>query len=197
MFSENPVVMGRSIIGHCQIRPIIPHIFAPSWHVNFIYQFIVSNILYFIPPFDTSFLTHSLSPSSTLHPFPFLSSHSSAGWMSGVVRMEQKNSSLWEENIFDDGPYEVGDEGQLDPDLVPVPANSYLGESIITWHSIHHHPYHSILAPSCDSVSLKNSGVFRMMYTRFQDARHINRLLLIHFRSGWLFVLYLVQILFV
>ncbi len=48
------------------------------------------------------------------------------------MRIEQKNSSLWEENIFDDGPYEVGDEGQLDPDLVPVPANSYLGESIIT-----------------------------------------------------------------
>uniref|UniRef100_A0A671SNI1 Integrin alpha-6-like n=1 Tax=Sinocyclocheilus anshuiensis TaxID=1608454 RepID=A0A671SNI1_9TELE len=48
----------------------------------------------------------------------------------GVVRMEQKNSSLWDENIFDDGPYEVGDEGQLDPDLVPVPANSYLGFSL-------------------------------------------------------------------
>ncbi|KAL1282268.1 hypothetical protein QQF64_001071 [Cirrhinus molitorella] len=48
----------------------------------------------------------------------------------GVVRMEQKNSSLWEENIFDDGPYEVGDEGRLDPDLVPVPANSYLGFSL-------------------------------------------------------------------
>uniref|UniRef100_A0A671T2Y0 Integrin alpha-6-like n=1 Tax=Sinocyclocheilus anshuiensis TaxID=1608454 RepID=A0A671T2Y0_9TELE len=48
----------------------------------------------------------------------------------GVVRMEQKNSSLWEENIFDDGPYEVGDESRLDPDLVPVPANSYLGFSL-------------------------------------------------------------------
>ncbi|XP_059408403.1 integrin alpha-6-like isoform X1 [Carassius carassius] len=48
----------------------------------------------------------------------------------GVVRIEQKNSSLWEENIFDDGPYEVGDEDQLDPDLVPVPANSYLGFSL-------------------------------------------------------------------
>ncbi len=151
-------------------------IFAPSRHVNFIYQFIASDILYFIPPFETSFLTfllhlftHSLSPSSTLHPFPFFFTHSSAGWMSGVVRMEQKNSSLWDENIFDDGPYEAGDEGRLDPDLVPVPANSYLGESIITWHSIHH-PYHSILAPSCDSVSLKNSGVFRRMYKRFQHS---------------------------
>ncbi|XP_050971643.1 integrin alpha-6b [Labeo rohita] len=48
----------------------------------------------------------------------------------GVVRMEQKNSSLWEDNIFDDGPYEVGDEDQLDPELVPVPANSYLGFSL-------------------------------------------------------------------
>uniref|UniRef100_A0A8C2IAL2 Integrin, alpha 6b n=1 Tax=Cyprinus carpio TaxID=7962 RepID=A0A8C2IAL2_CYPCA len=48
----------------------------------------------------------------------------------GVVRIEQKNSSLWERNIFDDGPYEVGDESRLDPDLVPVPANSYLGFSL-------------------------------------------------------------------
>ncbi|XP_056110348.1 integrin alpha-6b isoform X1 [Rhinichthys klamathensis goyatoka] len=48
----------------------------------------------------------------------------------GVVRMEQKNSSLWDENIFDDGPYEVGDESRLDPELVPVPANSYLGFSL-------------------------------------------------------------------
>uniref|UniRef100_A0A8C2B361 Integrin, alpha 6b n=1 Tax=Cyprinus carpio TaxID=7962 RepID=A0A8C2B361_CYPCA len=48
----------------------------------------------------------------------------------GLVRMEQKNSSLWEMNVFDDGPYEVGDENRLDPELVPVPANSYLGFSL-------------------------------------------------------------------
>uniref|UniRef100_A0A672NG36 Integrin alpha-6-like n=1 Tax=Sinocyclocheilus grahami TaxID=75366 RepID=A0A672NG36_SINGR len=42
----------------------------------------------------------------------------------GVVRMEQKNSSLWEETSFDDGPYEVGDESRLDF------ANSYLGFSL-------------------------------------------------------------------
>lgn len=30
--------------------------------------------------------------------------------------------------MYDDGPYEVGDEHLSDPDLVPVPANSYLGE---------------------------------------------------------------------
>lgn len=29
--------------------------------------------------------------------------------------------------IFDDGPYEVGDENSRDENLVPVPANSYLG----------------------------------------------------------------------
>ena len=29
--------------------------------------------------------------------------------------------------FYDDGPFEVGDENLLDPDLVPVPANSYLG----------------------------------------------------------------------
>lgn len=62
--------------------------------------------------------------------------------MSGIVRLEQKNTSLFEKDIFDDGPYEVGDENRLDADLVPVPANSYLGESIITFHSIQHsqHP---------------------------------------------------------
>ncbi|XP_051745804.1 integrin alpha-6b isoform X2 [Ctenopharyngodon idella] len=48
----------------------------------------------------------------------------------GVVRMEQNNNSLWDQNIFDDGPFEVGDENRLDPDLVPVPANSYLGFSL-------------------------------------------------------------------
>ncbi len=42
--------------------------------------------------------------------------------------MEQKNNTLLEMGLFDDGPYEVGDENRLDPNLVPVPANSYLGE---------------------------------------------------------------------
>ncbi len=42
--------------------------------------------------------------------------------------MEQKNNTRLEMGLFDDGPYEVGDENRLDPNLVPVPANSYLGE---------------------------------------------------------------------
>uniref|UniRef100_A0A8C2KSS9 Integrin subunit alpha 6 n=1 Tax=Cyprinus carpio TaxID=7962 RepID=A0A8C2KSS9_CYPCA len=46
----------------------------------------------------------------------------------GIVRVEQKNNTLLEMGLFDDGPYEVGDENRLDPNLVPVPANSYLGE---------------------------------------------------------------------
>lgn len=48
----------------------------------------------------------------------------------GVVRVEQKNNTLLEMGFYDDGPYEVGDENRLDPDLVPVPANSYLGRYI-------------------------------------------------------------------
>ncbi|XP_065147251.1 integrin alpha-6b [Paramisgurnus dabryanus] len=48
----------------------------------------------------------------------------------GVVRLEQKNSSLFEQGIYDDGPYEVGDENRLDPELVPAPASSYLGYSL-------------------------------------------------------------------
>ena len=41
--------------------------------------------------------------------------------------MEQKNNTLLEMGVYDDGPFEVGDENLLDPELVPVPANSYLG----------------------------------------------------------------------
>lgn len=68
--------------------------------------------------------------------------------------MEQKNSSLWENGIYDDGPYEVGDESRLDPDLVPVPASSYLGESLtFTFHSSSSHPKTCNLRTSCDFVS--------------------------------------------
>ncbi|XP_036395908.1 integrin alpha-6-like [Megalops cyprinoides] len=48
----------------------------------------------------------------------------------GIVRVEQKNSSLLDLGLFDDGPYEVGAENLLDPDLVPVPTDSYLGFSV-------------------------------------------------------------------
>ncbi|XP_036400795.1 integrin alpha-6-like [Megalops cyprinoides] len=54
----------------------------------------------------------------------------------GVVRAEHKNSTLYEMGLYDDGPYEVGDENRLDQDLVPVPANSYLGFSLDTGKSI-------------------------------------------------------------
>uniref|UniRef100_A0A8C8CYS5 Integrin alpha-2 domain-containing protein n=1 Tax=Oncorhynchus tshawytscha TaxID=74940 RepID=A0A8C8CYS5_ONCTS len=45
----------------------------------------------------------------------------------GMVRIEHKNNTLLEMRSYKDGPYEVGDENQLNPDLVPVPPNSYLG----------------------------------------------------------------------
>lgn len=45
-----------------------------------------------------------------------------------MVRVEQRNKTLVDMEVYDDGPYEVGDENLSDPDLVPVPANSYLGE---------------------------------------------------------------------
>uniref|UniRef100_A0A8C6UDH7 Integrin, alpha 6a n=1 Tax=Neogobius melanostomus TaxID=47308 RepID=A0A8C6UDH7_9GOBI len=54
----------------------------------------------------------------------------------GIVRVEQKNNTLLEMGVYDDGPYEVGDENLLSPDLVPVPANSYLGFSLDSGHSI-------------------------------------------------------------
>ncbi|XP_062972459.1 integrin alpha-6 isoform X1 [Elgaria multicarinata webbii] len=49
----------------------------------------------------------------------------------GVVRAEQRNQTFLERDIFvDDGPYEVGGERSQDENLVPVPANSYLGFSL-------------------------------------------------------------------
>ncbi|XP_006116533.2 integrin alpha-6 isoform X1 [Pelodiscus sinensis] len=50
----------------------------------------------------------------------------------GVVRAEQKNNSFYDQGIYDDGPYEVGDESRQAESLVPVPANSYLGFSLDT-----------------------------------------------------------------
>ncbi|XP_031414622.1 integrin alpha-6-like isoform X2 [Clupea harengus] len=48
----------------------------------------------------------------------------------GIVRVEQKNDTLADMGIYSDGPYEVGDENRQDENLVPVPANSYLGFSL-------------------------------------------------------------------
>ncbi|XP_048724502.1 integrin alpha-6 isoform X3 [Caretta caretta] len=50
----------------------------------------------------------------------------------GVVRAEQKNQTFYAVDIFDDGPYEVGSESRRAENLVPVPANSYLGFSLDT-----------------------------------------------------------------
>ncbi|XP_004674596.1 PREDICTED: integrin alpha-6 isoform X2 [Condylura cristata] len=48
----------------------------------------------------------------------------------GIVRVEQKNNTFFDLNIFEDGPFEVGGETEHDESLVPVPANSYLGFSL-------------------------------------------------------------------
>lgn len=55
---------------------------------------------------------------------------SSLPFSAGMVRVEQRNKTLVDMEVYDDGPYEVGDESLSDPDLVPVPANSYLGECL-------------------------------------------------------------------
>lgn len=44
-----------------------------------------------------------------------------------MVRLEQKNDTFVEMGIFDDGPFEAGDETDKMPSLVPVPFNSYMG----------------------------------------------------------------------
>ncbi|XP_055007734.1 integrin alpha-6-like isoform X2 [Boleophthalmus pectinirostris] len=48
----------------------------------------------------------------------------------GIVRLEQKNMTLVELGIYDDGPFELGDESEKDPNLIQAPANSYLGFSL-------------------------------------------------------------------
>lgn len=47
----------------------------------------------------------------------------------GMVRLEQRNNTFLEMGIYDDGPFEVGDENVENPNLVPTPPNSYLGKS--------------------------------------------------------------------
>lgn len=44
------------------------------------------------------------------------------------MRLEQKNDTFVDMGIYDDGPFETGDENQKKPDLVPAAPNSYLGE---------------------------------------------------------------------
>ncbi|XP_073489990.1 integrin alpha-6 isoform X2 [Aquarana catesbeiana] len=48
----------------------------------------------------------------------------------GIVRAEHRNSTLLDVGILEDGPYETGGETKRSADLVPVPANSYLGFSL-------------------------------------------------------------------
>ncbi|XP_006010755.1 integrin alpha-6 isoform X2 [Latimeria chalumnae] len=48
----------------------------------------------------------------------------------GDIRVEQKNSTMFELGYYDDGPFEVADESEKNEMLIPVPANSYLGFSL-------------------------------------------------------------------
>lgn len=49
-----------------------------------------------------------------------------------MVRLEQKNDTFIDMGIYEDGPFEAGSEGEKNPDLVPAPANSYLGKSLLS-----------------------------------------------------------------
>ncbi|XP_027141104.1 integrin alpha-6 isoform X2 [Larimichthys crocea] len=64
----------------------------------------------------------------------------------GIVRLEQKNESFIDMGIFDDGPFEVGDESEKNPDLVPVPANSYLGFSLDSGKGVTHRDQLTVVA---------------------------------------------------
>lgn len=49
----------------------------------------------------------------------------------GNVRAELYSHHMVHMGIYDDGPYEVGDERKLEAKLVPVPAHSYLGRILV------------------------------------------------------------------
>ena len=70
-------------------------------------------------------------PLSQFHSTNAFTPHSLSTTTAGIVRVEQKNNTLLEMGFYDDGPYEVGDENRLDPALVPVAANSYLGRFLL------------------------------------------------------------------
>uniref|UniRef100_A0A4W5RJM7 Integrin, alpha 6b n=1 Tax=Hucho hucho TaxID=62062 RepID=A0A4W5RJM7_9TELE len=102
-------LFGFSLAMHRQLDPVDKIIFlSSSSHLH--------------PPFFTFLSVILILLSIYYSPFPSLPP--------GMVRVEHKNSTLLEMRSYKDGPYEVGDENQLNPDLVPVPPNSYLGFSM-------------------------------------------------------------------
>lgn len=47
--------------------------------------------------------------------------------LSGEMRVQLLNQTLLDLGLYDDGPYEVADQKQLNAQLIPVPYHSYLG----------------------------------------------------------------------
>lgn len=45
----------------------------------------------------------------------------------GEMRVQLFNQTLLDLGLYDDGPYEVADQKQLNAQLIPVPYHSYLG----------------------------------------------------------------------
>ncbi|CAB1353244.1 unnamed protein product, partial [Coregonus sp. 'balchen'] len=48
----------------------------------------------------------------------------------GEMRVQLLNQTLLDLGFYDDGPYEVADEKQLNAQLIPVPSHSYLGRTV-------------------------------------------------------------------
>uniref|UniRef100_A0A8C8C8U8 Integrin alpha-2 domain-containing protein n=1 Tax=Oncorhynchus tshawytscha TaxID=74940 RepID=A0A8C8C8U8_ONCTS len=48
----------------------------------------------------------------------------------GEMRVQLLNQTLLDLGFYDDGPYEVADEKQLNAQLIPVPYHSYLGRTV-------------------------------------------------------------------
>eukprot|EP00063_Salmo_salar_P014651 XP_013989486.1 PREDICTED: integrin alpha-7-like isoform X1 [Salmo salar] len=57
----------------------------------------------------------------------------------GEMRVQLLNQTLLDLGFYDDGPYEVADEKQLNAQLIPVPYHSYLGFSVDSANDIMSH----------------------------------------------------------
>uniref|UniRef100_A0A8C7GPT4 Integrin subunit alpha 7 n=1 Tax=Oncorhynchus kisutch TaxID=8019 RepID=A0A8C7GPT4_ONCKI len=57
----------------------------------------------------------------------------------GEMRVQLLNQTLLDLGFYDDGPYEVADEKQLNAQLIPVPYHSYLGFSVDSANDITSH----------------------------------------------------------
>uniref|UniRef100_A0A4W5QZF1 Integrin subunit alpha 7 n=1 Tax=Hucho hucho TaxID=62062 RepID=A0A4W5QZF1_9TELE len=87
----------------------------------------------------------------------------------GTMRVQLLNQTLLDLGFYDDGPYEVADEKQLNAQLIPVPSHSYLGFSVDSANDIMSHGELTFVAgaPRANHtgavVLLRKDNVYRLV----------------------------------